>query len=178
MAQIPLSASHGFPRLWSSHFLRHLKSICSDVVKCTLEALLSGRKLDETVLMDGFRTPSLAKLHSAQRDHFVDQMLTVVGLVSMKPLPSCPEPLLELLLDNFQVWEAPDHFERFRTYRIYNMEYEPVPVSRDLLAVMFQGKCTRQLGQIIQPRKYCSSTNTILCRACKSYLIPSNKPSD
>eukprot|EP01122_Echinamoeba_exundans_P004480 TRINITY_DN14526_c0_g1_i1.p1 TRINITY_DN14526_c0_g1~~TRINITY_DN14526_c0_g1_i1.p1 ORF type:complete len:373 (+),score=31.01 TRINITY_DN14526_c0_g1_i1:157-1275(+) len=160
------SSSHGYPQLWSSHFIRHLKNISPDIAKSLLDDLSLGRKLDETRLLDGFLIPALPELHRAQKLRFADQVSKMVASVSAGKPQGCPEPLLELLADSFQMWEEPHHFERFRTYRHQNLDYEPIPIDKKVLKMLFQGTCTKSLGTIIQPRNYCTSTNAILCHVC------------
>jgi hypothetical protein len=163
MQQYPLSPSHGHPGLWTSHFLRHLCNISSLLVDYIFSHLGSSNgPLDESVLRAGFRIPDLPEVHRAHENRFANDTLRFFFDI---PRVGCPTPLRNLLKEDFQIWEDPHHFERYRIYRGEDVAYEKVPFSDKLLDSLFEGKCTRSLGDVVQPRYFCRITNTVICRA-------------
>lgn len=166
MANSVLSSSRCFPRLWTSHMVSHVSNIMPLLSQYALGQLEKSEDIDSEKLTAGFCVPLLPEIHLKKKALFIESFIGVVSrLASVALSRGCPDDLRALLLDDFQYFEEPAFFERYRRGRMHAMAYPKFEVQEQLLdGSLFVGECSRPLGNLLQPRYFDSTTKTKVCR--------------
>lgn len=159
-----ITPAHGFPALWSVHFLHYCTKLIPTLTTRIIEQFkASNGKYVGPDTSHGFFLPRNDEWAQAHKRRFTAELQHIWAPYTDSLSVGCPKELFNLLLRGFQYLEQ-DACERFRYSREAPPQYDHTDLDPNVLDFYFEGKCTKPLSNVSQVVWFCLNQRRFVCR--------------